>query len=158
MNKVVRIGVVGAGSLALRGTFPHLTQEDVKDRVKITAVCDPVPGRAKAAAEKFGVPNAYEKYEDLLAAGNIDAVTIASPIGFHYEQGKMAIEHGFHVHFNKTMTTTAKEADEIIELAKKHKVKIVASPGEMLKPLHQKIRQYVLDGTLGMITLPPGWS
>ncbi|MEM2110896.1 MAG: Gfo/Idh/MocA family oxidoreductase, partial [Candidatus Bathyarchaeia archaeon] len=152
MTKIVKLGVVGAGSVSLRGILPHLTQEDVKDKVKVTAICDPVPGRAKAAAEKFDVPNAYERYEDLLNAGNVDAVTIASPIGVHYEQGKMAIERGIHVHFNKTMTTTAKEADELIKIAKRRGVKIVASPGEMLKPLHRKIRQFVQDGTLGIIT------
>ncbi len=154
MAKTVKIGIVGAGSISLRGIMPHLSQEDVKDRVKMTAVCDPVPGRAQAAAEKFGVPNAYEKYEDLLAAGNVDAVTIASPIGIHYEQGRMAIEHGVHVHFCKTMTTTVKEADELIAFAKKKRAKIVASPGEMLRPLHRKVRQLVLNGTLGNIT----WS
>ena len=152
MKDIVRIGVVGAGSLALRGTLPNLTQEDVQDRVKVTAVCDPAPCRAKAAAEKFGVPSAYENYEDLLDAGNVDAITIASPIGIHYEQGKMAIERGLHVHFNKTMTTTVDEADDLINLAKKHGVKLVASPGQMLRPLNQKIRQLVQDGVLGTLT------
>jgi len=78
-NNRVRIGVVGTGSIALRGILPHLTQEDVQDRLRVTAVCDPVPGRAQAAAEKFGVPAAFENYEDLLAAGDVDAVTLASP-------------------------------------------------------------------------------
>ena len=116
MSNRVRIGVVGTGSIALRGILPHLTQEDVQDRVHVTAVCDPVEGRAQAAAEKFDVPNAYERYEDLLAAGDVDAVSIASPIGLHYEQGKLAIEHGVHAHFNKTMTTTVDEADNLISL------------------------------------------
>ena len=49
MNNIVRIGVIGAGSISVRGILPHLTQEDVQDRVHVTAVCDPVPGRAQAA-------------------------------------------------------------------------------------------------------------
>ena len=151
-NNRVRIGVVGTGSIALRGILPHLTQEDVQDRLRVTAVCDPVPGRAQAAAEKFGVPAAFENYEDLLAAGDVDAVTLASPIGIHYEQGKLAIERGVHVHFNKTMTTTVDEADELISLAKSRGVKLVACPGEMLRPLNQQIRRLVMNGTLGTLT------
>ena len=151
-NNRVRIGVVGTGSIALRGILPHLTQDDVQDRLRVTAVCDPVPGRAQAAAEKFGVPAAFENYEELLAAGDVDAVTLASPIGVHYEQGKLAIEHGLHVHFNKTMTTTVAEADELISLAKSRGVKLVASPGEMLRPLHRQIRRLVMDGALGTLT------
>lgn len=150
-NNIVRIGIVGAGSISVRGIIPHLSQEDVEDRVRITAVCDPFPGRAQAAAEKFNIPAAYESYEELLESGNVDAVTLASPIGMHYEQGKLAIEHGVHVHFNKTMTTTVDEADELIALAKERNIKLVASPGEMLNPRNQYIRRLIMDGGLGTL-------
>ena len=88
MADVVRMGVVGAGSIAVRGILPHLSQDDVQDRVRLAAVCDPVPGRAEAAAARFGVEKAFTEYVDLLAGGDVDAVTIASPIGLHYEQGR----------------------------------------------------------------------
>ena len=149
MNDQVRMGIVGAGSVSLRGILPHLTLEDIKEQVTVTAICDPVPGRAEAAADKFDVPQAFEDYEDLLASGNVDAITIASPIGVHYQQGKQAIAAGINVHFNKSMTTTVAEADELIQLAQEQGVKLVASPGEMLRPLYQQIRHLVLTGALG---------
>lgn len=152
MSDIVRIGVVGTGSISVRGILPHLSMEDVQDRVRITAVCDPVYERAKAAAARFGVPNAYQDYEELLASGTVDAVTIASPIGFHYEQGKLAIEQGLHVHFNKSMTTTVDEADDLIERAKAKGVKLVSCPGQMLRPLFQRIRELVQGGDLGQLT------
>ena len=152
MGDRVRVGVVGAGSISIRGILPHLSEEDVQDRVQVTAVCDPVYERAQAAASRFGIPSAFEHYEDLLASNTVDAVSIASPIGLHYEQGKMAIEAGVHIHFNKAMTTTVAEADDLIRLADQRNVKLVASPGEMLHPLHQKIRQMILAGDLGTLT------
>ena len=152
MNDIVRIGIVGAGSIAVRGIMPHLFQEDAQDRVRMTAVCDPFPGRAQAAAEKFNIPHAFESYEALLASGAVDAVTIASPIGLHYEQGKLAIAQGVHLHFNKTMTTTVEEADDLIASAAAKGVKIVSCPGEMLRPRHQKIRQLIREGALGELT------
>ena len=66
----------------------------------------------------------------------MDAVTLCTPIRLHYEQGLQAIEAGKHVHFNKTMTTTAAEATDLIERAESAGVKLVASPGEMLRPLN----------------------
>lgn len=151
MAEVVRLGVVGAGSIAVRGILPHLSQPDVQDRVRLAAVCDPVPGRAEAAKEKFGIERAFTDYGDLLAHGDVDAVSIASPIGLHYEQGKQALEAGKHVHFNKTMTTTVAEATELIDLARARGLKIVASPGEMLRPHNQRIKELIAQGALGTL-------
>ncbi|GAC1428786.1 MAG: Gfo/Idh/MocA family oxidoreductase [Chloroflexota bacterium] len=151
MAEIVRMGVVGAGSIAVRGLLPHLSQEDVRDRVRLTAVCDPVPGRAAAAAEKFGVPRAYTDYEALLEQGDVDAVTIASPIGLHYAQGRQALEAGKHIHFNKTMTTTVAEADDLIATARARGLKMVASPGEMLRPHNAYIKELVRSGALGRL-------
>jgi predicted dehydrogenase len=151
MNDVVRIGVVGAGAIAQRGILPHLSQADVQDRVRLQAVCDPVPGRAEAAAAKYGVARAFTSYEELLERGDVDALTIASPIGLHYQQGRQALEAGKHIHFNKTMTTTVAEATELIELARRAGLKMVASPGEVLRPQHQRIRQLIAAGAIGTL-------
>jgi predicted dehydrogenase len=151
MADALRIGVIGAGSVALRGLLPHLSQDDLRDRVRLAAVCDPVPGRAEAAAAKFGAERAFTNYEDLLADGTVDAVTIATPIGLHFEQGRLALEAGKHVHFNKTMTTTAAEATTLIDLARARNLRIVASPGEMLRPHNQEIKRLIAEGTLGRL-------
>ena len=154
MNSPLRLGIVGTGSIALRGLLPHLTLDDVRDRVRVTAVCDPVVERAQAAAQKFDVPAAYPSFEAMLDAGGFEAVSLATPIGLHFEQGKAAIEHGLHVHFNKTMTTTVDEADELIALAEQKNVKLVASPGEIINPRLRAIRQLIRDGAIGQ----PTWA
>jgi predicted dehydrogenase len=145
------MGVVGAGAIGIRGALSHLTQTDVQDRVRVTAVCDPVPGRAEAAARKFAVPKWYERYEDLLADPAVDAVTIGSPIGIHYQQGIAAIQAGKHIHFNKTMATTVPECDHLIRLAAEKGLRLVASPGMMLHPYNQRIRKRIRQGALGRL-------
>src|SRR5258708_35564239 len=117
MTDVVRMGVIGAGSIAVRGILPHLALSDVHDRVRLAAVCDPVPGRAEAAAARFGVERAFVDYADLLENGNVDAVSIASPSGLHYEQGRLSLSAGKHIHFNRTMTKTVPEATALIDTA-----------------------------------------
>jgi predicted dehydrogenase len=149
MSSVVRLGVVGAGSIAVRGILPHLAEDDVQDRVHLAAVCDPVAGRADAAAEKFKIDRAFTTYEELLDKGNVDAVCIASPIGLHYEQGKQALAAGKHLHFNKTMTTTVAEATELIDTAKAKSLKMVASPGQVLRPHVQQVKKLIREGAIG---------
>jgi predicted dehydrogenase len=151
MAERVGMGVVGAGSIGIRAALAHLSQEDVQDRVYLAAVCDPVPGRAEAAKERFGVRAAYASYEDLLADPTVDAVTLCTPIGMHYAQGLQAIAAGKHIHFNKTMTVERAEADDLIVQAARKGVHLVASPGMMLWPHNQRARRLVLEGRLGTL-------
>ena len=150
-NRRVGIGVVGAGAIGIRGALMHLSLPDVQDRVSLIAVCDPVPGRAEAAAQKFGVAAHYTGYEELLADPRVEMVILCSPIGLHFEQGLQAIEAGKHIHFNKTMTTTADEASCLIDRAAEKGVCLVASPGQMLHPYNRRIRKLVLEGALGRL-------
>jgi predicted dehydrogenase len=154
MAAPIRIGVLGAGSIGIRGALIHLAVGDYKDRLTLAAVCDAVPGRAAAAAERFGVPRHFEDYDDMLRNGDVDAITVGTPIGLHYEQGLKAIAAGKHLHFNKTMTTTTQEADDLIARAEKAGVKIVSSPGQMLRPHLKRIKKLIEDGAIGQLA----WS
>lgn len=147
----LRLGIVGVGSLALRAILPHMTQQDIRDRVVVQSLCDPVVERARAAAVEYGIPHVARDVDELLAEGDVDAVTIASPIGMHFEHGMKAVEAGKHVHVNKTMTTTVKEADRLIEAARRRNVRIVASPGEQLRPQLTRTRELIASGSIGRL-------
>jgi len=151
MPKPLGMGVVGAGSIGIRAALQHFSCDDVHDRVTLAAVCDPVPGRAEAAAQKFGVPSHSESFEALLENASVDLVTICSPIALHYQQGLMAIDAGKHIHFNKTMTVTADESLDLIAKAAKAGVKIVSSPGQMTRPALREVRRRVQEGELGQL-------
>lgn len=152
MGEPLRIGVIGVGALALRGILPHLSQDDVKDRVRLEALCDPVLERAEAAAAGYGVPRAFARVDHMLAEAEIDAVTVASPIALHFEHCRAALNAGKHVHANKTMTTTVREADELMALAEERDVYIVASPGEVLLPQVTRIRELIETGAIGELS------
>ena len=147
----LRLGVVGVGALALRGIVPHLSQPDVAGRVTITALCDPVVERARDVARERGIGHVFGSLDELLAADVVDAVTIASPIGLHFDQARAALRAGVHVHVNKTMTTSVDEADELIDLAASSGLRLVASPGEILQPQLTRTRQLIAEGAIGRL-------
>ena len=149
MTEPLRLGVVGVGAISLRGILPHLTQEDVRDQVTVQAICDPAEKRVRATAEQYGVERAYLEIDELLADDQIDAITIASPIGLHYEHCRLALEAGKHVHVNKTLCTTVAEADALIELSRTRNLRIVASPGEALRPQLRRTRELIEEGAIG---------
>jgi predicted dehydrogenase len=145
----VRIGVIGVGALALRGILPHLAEGDVHDRVRVHALCDPVAERARAAAGHYGIPRAYASLDELLEDDALEAVTVATPIGLHHEHCRRALQAGKHVHVNKTMCTTVAEADDLIELAQANDLRLVPSPGEVLRPQLRRTRELIEEGAIG---------
>ena len=154
MTKRLGIGVVGCGSTGIQSVCQHTCEEDGCELVFAAAVMDPVPGRADYVARKFNIPRFYTSYDELLKDPELDAVTLASPIGVHFEQGMKAIRAGKHVHFNKTMCLSADEATEMIAEAEKYKVRLVASPGQMTSPALRRIRKAILSGEIGI----PSWT
>ena len=116
MPDVVRMGVVGAGSIAVRGILPHLSQPDVQDRVRLQAVCDPAPGRAEAPRSGSG-SRRPSPATGPAGAGRGGCGEHRLPHRPALRARAAALEAGKHVHFNKTMTTTVDEASELIETA-----------------------------------------
>lgn len=153
MDKV-GLGVVGCGAIGINGALKHLSLDDVQDRIRLAAVCDPAPGRAEAMAAEYGVASHYLTLEELLDDKHVDAVTLCTPIGMHYDQGMQAIAAGKSVHFNKTMCTTKEEADNLIRAARAKGVKLVASPGQMIRPYNVRLKQVIDEGRLGQ----PLWA
>jgi predicted dehydrogenase len=145
---VVRIGLAGCGSVSQRGLLPHLAQDDIRQWCELTAVMDPVPGRAQATAARFGARLWFEDYDYMLAS-DIDAVVIASPIGVHFQQAMKAIAAGKHLHLNKTMTTTKAEADQVIEAAGRAGVAVVASPGLAHTARVKRVQEIIRSGEIG---------
>ena len=149
----VGIGLAGAGAIGVRSCLMHFVLPDVQDRAIVTAVCDPVPGRAKAAAEKYNIGAYYTSYEDMLADANVDMVTLGTPIGLHYDQAVKALNAGKHIHCNKTVTTSVAECDSLMEIAAEKNLHIVPSPGMLMMPHNQRIRRAVLEGRIGDVVM-----
>ena len=74
---------------------------------------------ARKFAEEQGFSNACSDLVHM-AGSDIEAVYIASPNRFHYEQSRFFLEHGIHVICEKPATTTMAEEQELIELAEKN--------------------------------------
>jgi predicted dehydrogenase len=157
----IKIAVAGLGSVAQRGVLPQLAQPDIRDRVVLQAVMDTVSDRAKASKEKFGAEEWYDDYDEMLDKADIDAVTISSPIPFHYVQTLKAVKAGVHVHCNKPITMTTEEADEIVEASEKNNIVVVASPGNSpISANTVRIRELIKEDYLGEIyfgEISGGW-
>ena len=109
----VRVGFIGAGNWAQTNHMPVL---QARDDVVLAGVATPTEESRDLAVRQFGFPYATDEYRQLLEQP-IDAVVIASPHGFHYEQSKASLESGRHVLVEKPMALWAAEAWDLVETA-----------------------------------------
>ena len=151
MTRKVKVALSGLGSVSQRGILPHLAQPDALERMELVACCDVVAERASATAAKFGWREWYADYGEMIAKADVEAVVLAGPIPVHYSQAKAALQAGKHVYSQKTMTTTLAEADEVVKLARARKLKLVASPGQMLNPTLQRLKGLLAEGAIGKV-------
>ena len=154
MSESVRMALIGCGSIAHRGVLPHLALDDARQIIDLVAVCDVVEEQARLTAEKFAVSSWFRTIEDLLAQAEIDAVLIATPIPAHFQNAMAAIHAGKHVYLQKTMTTTVEEATTVIDSASERGLKLVVSPGQMLSPAYQQLRNAIQQQIIGV----PYWA
>ena len=110
-------------------------------------------GRGEAFAQKHGLPASYHSFEDLLKNPEIQAVYIASPNFLHAHHTKMAAEAGKHVLVEKPMAVSVSEAQEMVESCRKNGVKLGVGFHLRHHPGHQRARQFIREGNLGLISL-----
>jgi myo-inositol 2-dehydrogenase / D-chiro-inositol 1-dehydrogenase len=83
----VRLGLIGCGRLAERGWLAALERVD---GARLVAVADPDPGRREAPRAE----RRYERGQDLIAHGGLDAVIVATPADVHLEDARRAAAAG----------------------------------------------------------------
>lgn len=153
MAKMLKAGVVGCGSVSLRGVLPHLSLPDAREKVQVAAVVDVDAERARQTAAQFGVPASYTSLEEMLEEADVDLVIINTPIPYHFANTMAAIEAGKHVYVQKTMTTTLEEANQVLAARDRKGIKLAAATGYELFPTTQQMREIVQRGDLGRVNI-----
>lgn len=144
----IGVGVIGCGEIAYQAHLPCFKRIP---EVDLIAVADIVPERAKAAAEEFGVKFWYSDYQKVLDRDDIDAVSIATPHGTHAEIAIRAAEAGKHILCEKPLATNVKEADAMVNAARKAGVKLMTGYQNRFTPLFQKIKELLDNEIIGQI-------
>jgi predicted dehydrogenase len=119
-RKKIRIGVAGIGHL---GNY-HLQKYQKLENCEIAAVADVITDRAQKAAGIYKC-TAFPDYHAML--GQVDAVSIAVPTGYHHKVAKDFLAAGVDVLIEKPICTTVEEADELIELV--HRKNLILQVG-----------------------------
>ena len=105
--------------------------------------------RARAFAEKYGVPHAYGSYEELAADPAVDLVSIATPRSHHAEHMRLCLSSGKHVLCEKAFTANAAQAEETVALAREKRLFLCEAIWTRYQPMRQIIRDTAFSGIVG---------
>ena len=146
--KNIRLAVIGAGSIA---QLAHIPNWKKIPGVELVAVCDVNRTRARAVAEKFGIPRAFTNDEEIFKLEEVEAVDICAPTNFHKPLALAALAAGKHVLVEKPMSRTVEEAEHMVRAAKQHKRKLMVAMNVRFWRDVVNLRQFIENGELGEV-------
>ncbi len=143
----MKIAIIGA-SFAQAAYLPALKHVD---GAEVVAIASGRLSSAQAAADKFGVPHAYDDWSTMLDQHEVDLVCIATPTVLHAPQTLKALANGAHVLCEKPTAMNATEAQAMLDAATAA-CKIHMIDHELrFNPNRARIADMIAQGDLGDI-------
>ena len=124
MAKKIRLGVIGCGGMATGIHVPSIME--IED-CEIVAVCDLFEEKARALAEKYGIPKTYTLHHEMLANEEMDGVVVLVNPDRTYWVAHDCLEAGLNVLMEKPAGICAYQAHSLARQAEqKGKIAAVA--------------------------------
>ena len=141
----MKIGIIGAGNIA--GTMATTLQQ--LKGTECYAIASRDIKRARAFADKYGFEKAYGSYADMLSDPYVELVYIATPHSHHYEHIRMSLNHGKHVLCEKAFCANAKQAEEVLRLARERGLLLAEAMWTRYMPMRGLINKVLKSGIIG---------
>ncbi|MER7973668.1 MULTISPECIES: Gfo/Idh/MocA family oxidoreductase [unclassified Streptomyces] len=143
----VRWGILATGGIAAAFTGALVDLPDAE----VVAVASRTEASAKGFAERFGIPRAYGDWASLAADEDVDVVYVATPHSAHRAAAGLCLEAGRDVLCEKAFTLNAREAGELVALARAHDRFLMEAMWMYCHPLVRRLKALVDDGAIGEI-------
>lgn len=144
---MVKIGVIGYGYWGPNIVRNFSGHQDCK----VEMVCDKSQGALARVLGRHPGVRVTTDADEVVMSSDIDAVAIVTPVSYHYELAKKALENGKHVFVEKPFTATSEQAEELIELAERKNLQIMVDHTFLFTGAVRKIKQLIDDGTVGSL-------
>lgn len=138
-------------SILAPGGIAHALAETVSrlEGIEPYAVASRDYQRAKDFADKWGYQKAYGSYEEMVEDPEVELVYIATPHSHHYQYAKMCLEHGKPVLVEKAFTVNAKQAKELLDLAKEKNLLVAEAIWTRYMPGRKMVEDIIASGVIG---------
>jgi predicted dehydrogenase len=144
----MNIGIIGFGYWG-----PNLVRNfSSLQNCKVSAIAEANATRHELIKKQYRDVKIYLAAEELIKDNLIDAVVIATPVFSHYPLAKLALESGKHVLIEKPMTSSSRDAIELIEIAEQKKISLMVDHTFLYTGAVQKMKELVTSNALGKLS------
>ncbi|WP_406349678.1 Gfo/Idh/MocA family oxidoreductase [Streptomyces sp. NBC_01597] len=143
----VRWGILATGGIAAAFTADLVDLPDAE----VVAVASRTEASAKAFAERFGIERAYGDWAALAEDADIDVVYVATPHSAHRAAAGLCLQAGRNVLCEKAFTLNAREAEELVALARGRGSFLMEAMWMYCNPLVRRLKDLVDDGAIGEV-------
>ncbi|HEY7239425.1 MAG TPA: Gfo/Idh/MocA family oxidoreductase [Burkholderiales bacterium] len=126
-RKQVRYAVVGLGHIAQVAVLPAFGNARRNSRLAALVSGDPIKLEELGAKYHVDRRYSYERYDEMLKSGEVDAVYIATPNSLHAEYAIRAAQAGLHVLVEKPMAVTEEQCERMAEAARAARIKLMVA-------------------------------
>jgi len=132
----INVGIIGIGHLGAR----HLkVYHAFKEKVNLVGISDIKVERTKKLSQHYKVPF-FKDYRELL--DKVEAVNICVPTTLHFPIAQDFLKQRIHTFIEKPITTTVAEAQKLITLAEKNRVKLQVGHVERFNSAFVAIKRF----------------
>ncbi|WP_030421623.1 Gfo/Idh/MocA family protein [Streptomyces sp. NRRL F-5065] len=146
-ERKVRWGILATGGMAARFTADLAGLPDAE----VVAVASRTEAPAREFARRFGIPRAHGSWEALARDEEVDVVYVATPHAAHRAAAGLCLEAGRNVLCEKPFTLNAREAGELVALARRRGVFLMEAMWTYCNPLVRRLKALVDDGAVGEV-------
>ena len=150
-NNKIRIGIIGVDQTRGWASYAHIPAIKQFPEFEITALTNPSMEKAMAASKLFGIPNAFDNVDDLLASSEVDLVVITIKVPYHKELVEKAIKSGKQVYCEWPLGNGLEEAREMIKLANDKNATSFTGLQSQNVPAIQYIKKLIEEGYVGTV-------
>ncbi len=145
----MRIAVVGTGAIAQLTHIPVLSK---MRGAQLVALCDNDGPKARALADRFGIPDVFTDLEELLDSDVLDAVVIATPNHLHEPHVLSALRKGLHVLSERPLALSMRGVERCLAAATKNDLVLQVAHNHRFRSDVQALSQFLRNGELGSLT------
>lgn len=146
--KPVRVAVIGSGVIAPL----HIECYQAIENVEVTWLCDLIPEKSRALAERFNVSQTTTDAATVFSDPSVDAVSICTDHGSHAELVIAALKNGKDVLCEKALAQNETDLARMLEAAAQHPERIASGIFQhRFNPFNREVRAILQEGHFGTL-------